>query len=239
MRLLSESIIEDAFAFCPPLSAFSSLLLSALPQFTSGIAVPSMQNHFTSTHDHRVLILGGGVAGVMAAEALHHRGIDNFKVIEAHSTLGGRMKSFSFGAPGRQYVLELGADWIHGTQTNDGPSNPIFDLALKHNLSTQPNHYRGSMSRSTLTRLVHTNVVHYSDLRSYWCHRLYANFQRCRRKLRRFNSWRRCVYVLTSFAHHSSWHVISKVNGSSGDWWIPRLAAAILFSVPNLEHLMK
>lgn len=153
MRLLSESIIEDVFAFCPPsLAAFSSLLLSVLPQSTSGIAVPAEQNHFTSTHDHQILILGGGVAGVMAAATLHSRGIDNFKIIEARNTLGGRMKSVSFGAPDRQYVLELGADWIHGTQTDDGPSNPIFDLALKHNLSSQPNHYRGSMSRCTTLR---------------------------------------------------------------------------------------
>lgn len=147
MRLLSETIIEDVFAFCPPyLAAFSSLLLSVLPQTTSGIAIPAVQNHLTSTHDYQILILGGGVAGVLAAETLHHRGVDNFKIIEARSTLGGRMKSFSFGAPNRQYVLELGADWIHGTQMDDGPSNPIFDLALKHNLSSQPNHYRGSMT---------------------------------------------------------------------------------------------
>jgi hypothetical protein len=153
MRLLSEAIVEDVFAFCPPyLAAFSSLFLSVLPQTTSGIAIPTEQNHFTSTHDHQILILGGGVAGVIAAETLHRRGIDNFKIIEARSTLGGRMKSFSFGASGRQYVLELGADWIHGTQTNGGPSNPIFDLALKHNLSTQPNHYRGSMSRCIVHR---------------------------------------------------------------------------------------
>jgi polyamine oxidase len=83
----------------------------------------------------------------MAAETLHRRGIDSFKIIEARETLGGRMKSFSFGTAGREYVLELGADWIHGTQTDDGgPSNPIFGMARKHNLLTQPNHYHGSMS---------------------------------------------------------------------------------------------
>ena len=162
MRLLSEAFIEDGFAFCPPsLAALSSLLLSVLPQSTSGIAVPPEQNLFTSTPDPQILILGGGVAGVMAAETLHRRGIDNFKIIEARDTLGGRMKSFSFGAPGKEHVLELGADWIHGTQTNDGPSNPIFDLALKHNLSTQPNHYRGSMSKSRLSGVVRSNSVHY------------------------------------------------------------------------------
>ena len=121
-------------------------LFSLQSHITSGMAVPTEQGHVTGTSDFQVLILGGGVTGVMAAETLHRRGIDNFKIIEARATLGGRMKSFSFGAAGREYVLELGADWIHGTQTNDGPSNPIFDLARKHNLSTQPNHYRGSMS---------------------------------------------------------------------------------------------
>jgi hypothetical protein len=114
----------------------------------SNIAAPSTQqsNVTERSSDFQVLILGGGITGVMAAESLHRRGIDNFKIIEACETLGGRMKSFSFGAAGREYVLELGADWIHGTRTDDGPSNPIFDLARKHNLLTQPNHFHGNMS---------------------------------------------------------------------------------------------
>ena len=82
----------------------------------------------------------------MATETLHRRGIDNFKIVEARETLGGCMKIFSFGALGREYLLELGADWIRDVQMDIGPSNPIFDLARKHNLSTQLNHYRGSMS---------------------------------------------------------------------------------------------
>ncbi|KAI0003380.1 amine oxidase [Russula compacta] len=169
MHFLFGTIVGDAIASSTPsLTAFLSLLLSVVRilrlytplalelRFTSGTAVPTEQSHITGTNDFQVLILGGGVAGVMAAETLHRRGIDNFKIIEARDTLGGRMKSFSFGAADREYVLELGADWIHGTQTNDGPSNPIFDLARKHNLSTQPNHYRGSM-----TTYDHTGPVDY------------------------------------------------------------------------------
>jgi polyamine oxidase len=56
------------------------------------------------------------------------------------------MNNFSFGTADREYVLELGADWIQGAQTDNGPSNPIFDLARKQNLLTQPNHYHGSIS---------------------------------------------------------------------------------------------
>ncbi len=33
--------------------------------------------------DGSVLILGGGVAGVVAARTLHERGIKNFKIVEA------------------------------------------------------------------------------------------------------------------------------------------------------------
>jgi len=188
MHLPFEAFIVGAMSFSSPFFAvFFSLLLSVVRilqlstplglglvnpqvQFTSGIVVPpTEQSHFTGgTNDFQVLILGGGVAGVMAAETLHRKGIDNFKVIEARSALGGRMKSFSFGIPGREYVLELGADWIHGTQANNGPSNPIFDLARKHNLSTQPNHYRGSISRSPVSLYaVMVDAVGFSDLRLY------------------------------------------------------------------------
>ncbi|KAI0261074.1 amine oxidase [Gloeopeniophorella convolvens] len=165
-----QTVVDDVTTFVlSSLTSVPSLLLSPVrilristliglgvvsPPLTSGIPVPSEQSHFTSSNDYQVLILGGGVAGVMAAETLHRQGIHNFKIVEARSTLGGRMKSFTFGAPGREYVLELGADWIHGTQTNGGPSNPLFDLALKHNLSTQPNHYRGSMTTYDFTGAV-------------------------------------------------------------------------------------
>jgi Flavin containing amine oxidoreductase len=189
MHLLFYTTFGDVIATSTPsltvsLSLFLSILLrifrlstpvglgvfSPQSHLTSGLAVPMEQGHVTGTSDFQVLILGGGVTGVMAAETLHRRGIDNFKIIEARETLGGRMKSFLFGAAGREYVLELGADWIHGTQTNNGPSNPIFDLARKHNLSTQPNHYRGSMSmfgdfqRSPLLIL----STFFSNLRPHW-----------------------------------------------------------------------
>lgn len=173
MHLLFDTTIRTV-ALSPSLSAFLSLFLSVVrilrlytpvglgivsTQSSQGIAVPTKQAHFTDHSDTQVLILGGGVAGIMAARALHDRGMNNFKVIEARETLGGRMKSLSFGVADRQYVLELGADWIHGTQTNNGPSNPIFDLARKHNLSTQPNHYRGSMSTSSISIAVLTDAI--------------------------------------------------------------------------------
>ena len=90
---------------------------------------------------HKVLILGGGVAGVIAARTLHQNGIDDFVIVEARHELGGRMMSHSFGGK----TIELGANWIQGTQTGNGPANPIFELAKKHNIKSQSNEF-GSVS---------------------------------------------------------------------------------------------
>ncbi|KAI6145934.1 hypothetical protein BKA82DRAFT_1006193 [Pisolithus tinctorius] len=83
----------------------------------------------------KVLILGGGMAGVIAARTLHEQGIDDFVIVEAKHVLGGRMAKKTFGVNGSEYVIEKGANWIHGTQTGSGPANPVWLLAKKHNLS--------------------------------------------------------------------------------------------------------
>ena len=48
-------------------------------------------------------------------------------------------------------TIELGENWTHGTQEGDGPPNPIFELALKHNLITIESDAHGSVSESTRT----------------------------------------------------------------------------------------
>lgn len=116
----------------------------------------------------QVLILGGGVSGIIAARTLHEHGIDNFRIVEARSELGGRLKSFTFGTAGNQHTLELGtcialqtvsitvvdmtslsgANWVQGTVTDNGPENPIWTLAKKHGLKTHYNDWYGSISES-------------------------------------------------------------------------------------------
>ena len=81
------------------------LLVSSLSQCSptgSESGAPSIPepNH------HKVLILGGGVAGVIAARTLHQNGIDDFVIVEARHELGGRMMSHSFG--GKTIELEIG-----------------------------------------------------------------------------------------------------------------------------------
>jgi len=98
------------------------------------------------TLDPTVVILGGGVAGVIAARTLYEHGITNFTIVEARGELGGRMQTQTIGSPGNEWVVERGPNWVQGTQTGDGPENPIWYLAQKHGLKTQYNDWYGSMS---------------------------------------------------------------------------------------------
>lgn len=94
-------------------------------------------------HDASVLILGGGVTGVIAARTLHENGVDDFIIVEARDELGGRMQNKTIGG---NYTVEQGPNWVQGTQTGDGPANPILLLAQKHDVKTQFNDLFGSIT---------------------------------------------------------------------------------------------
>ncbi|MHB2029092.1 MAG: flavin monoamine oxidase family protein [Acidimicrobiales bacterium] len=64
------------------------------------------------------VVVGGGVAGLMAARALHARGLKDVVVFEADERAGGRVKSVRYGP----YWANLGAQFLAG-------SGPLFDLA--------------------------------------------------------------------------------------------------------------
>ena len=124
--------------------AISALALSIPPPHSrDGVDADALESK-----PKQVLILGGGVAGIIAARKLTEEGITDFVIVEARDELGGRMHSTSFGAPGRQLTVEIGANWIQGTQEGDGPANPILVLSRKHNLSAVESDYTTSMSKS-------------------------------------------------------------------------------------------
>ncbi|GJE95734.1 amine oxidase [Phanerochaete sordida] len=110
-----------------------ALALPASPQ--APLSVPH------APKDAQVLVLGGGMAGITAARALHAAGVTDVVVVEAGAELGGRMQSHRFGARGREYTVELGANWVQGTRRGDGPENPVWTLAKKHGLKTQKSKY--------------------------------------------------------------------------------------------------
>lgn len=81
----------------------------------------------TKTRRTKVLILGAGVAGLVAAKTLQEKGINDFLILEAQDYIGGRFKQRSFAG----VKLEEGANWIHYA---DDKQNPLWELTNKHNL---------------------------------------------------------------------------------------------------------
>lgn len=73
----------------------------------------------------KVLIIGGGVAGLTAANRLFAHGFRNVTILEARNRPGGRTFSKPFG----DSYIECGAQWIHG---QDG--NAVFHLANENGL---------------------------------------------------------------------------------------------------------
>ncbi|KAG1830229.1 hypothetical protein EV424DRAFT_1377865 [Suillus variegatus] len=122
-------------------------VLLGFAAFAEALSSPSTaHNNHRSAKDAKVLILGGGVAGVIAARTLHRKGIDDFLIVEARNELGGRMQDYTIGVPGKQYTIELGPNWIQGTQTGNGTANPILMLARKHHVKNQYNNLDGSVT---------------------------------------------------------------------------------------------
>ncbi len=65
----------------------------------------------SATHDHDVLVLGGGFAGATAARDLQLRGFDTL-LLEARDRLGGR----TWTDERHGWKVELGGTWVHWNQ---------------------------------------------------------------------------------------------------------------------------
>ncbi|KAF9238346.1 hypothetical protein BU15DRAFT_75279 [Melanogaster broomeanus] len=115
--------------------------LALLGLLSAALVADATNTTATASNHTTVLILGTGMAGIIAARTLHEQGIDFIIILEATFALGGRMIPKAFGVTGRQVVVEMGPNWIQGTQEGSGTANPIRELALKHNLTTVSNDY--------------------------------------------------------------------------------------------------
>lgn len=104
------------------------------------LAAPSaahQQQPRSTCRQTRTAILGAGVAGITAAQALTNASQPDFLVIERNDYIGGRMAHTTFGSNsntnGTPYTVELGANWIQGLGAADprAPENPVWTLAKK------------------------------------------------------------------------------------------------------------
>ncbi|KAL4917680.1 amine oxidase [Aspergillus aurantiobrunneus] len=89
-----------------------------------------------------VAILGGGMAGVTAAQALSNASVDDFVILEYRDTLGGRVWNSDFGQDpnGDPYVIEFGANWVQGLGSSM-TENPVWRLVQKHHLQNTYSDY--------------------------------------------------------------------------------------------------
>eukprot|EP00742_Colponemidia_sp_Colp-10_P007272 GILJ01007818.1.p1 GENE.GILJ01007818.1~~GILJ01007818.1.p1 ORF type:complete len:1106 (+),score=173.52 GILJ01007818.1:69-3386(+) len=76
-----------------------------------------------------VLVLGAGMAGLAAANELHHLGF-KVTVLEARDRIGGRINSITHESLGEGVAVDVGAGWIHGIEFN-----PLTDLCREAGLS--------------------------------------------------------------------------------------------------------
>ncbi|KAI9038274.1 putative flavin containing polyamine oxidase [Aspergillus affinis] len=90
-----------------------------------------------------VAILGGGMAGISAAETLSKHNVDDFLILEYRDRIGGRAWHENFGKnkDGKPYVVEMGANWVQGLGSLETHENPIWTLAKEFNLSTTYSNY--------------------------------------------------------------------------------------------------
>ncbi|KZS91278.1 amine oxidase [Sistotremastrum niveocremeum HHB9708] len=139
--------------------SFLKLTGALLALATSLVHVAATPVDFAShPKNATVLILGGGVTGVIAARSLAQKGITSFIIVEARSELGGRAQDAKFGAKGKEVTVELGCNWVQGTQTGDGLANPIWGLVKKHNVKVQNNDW------DNITTYDMTGANDYTDL---------------------------------------------------------------------------
>lgn len=52
----------------------------------------------TAKHEHNVIIIGAGMAGLSAANHLLKNGLTDFRILEARNRIGGRIVSIDVGA---------------------------------------------------------------------------------------------------------------------------------------------
>ncbi|KAI9733149.1 MAG: hypothetical protein M1834_003696, partial [Cirrosporium novae-zelandiae] len=108
----------------------------------------------------KVAVLGAGVAGITAAQALVNQSITDFVIIEYQNDIGGRLHKVNFGKKpnGSSYTVEAGANWIQGLDSPSGRENPIYTLAKKYNIYNIPSDF------GNITTFDQNGPIDYTDL---------------------------------------------------------------------------
>ncbi|KAG5978972.1 hypothetical protein E4U55_005705 [Claviceps digitariae] len=92
-------------------TALTAVFSLAIQSISAHVGRPLVKD--ASCKKTTVAILGGGMAGITAAQALSNNSITDFIIIEYNERIGGRATHSEFGKQkdGSPYVVELGANW--------------------------------------------------------------------------------------------------------------------------------
>ncbi|KAF2014068.1 amine oxidase, partial [Aaosphaeria arxii CBS 175.79] len=112
----------------------------------------------------KVAVLGAGVAGITAAQALNNASVSDFIIVDRNDYIGGRVAHTEFGQKedGTPYTVELGANWVQGLGSPGGPENPIWTLAKKYGLGNTYSNYDSILTYDQ------NGAANYSDLLDEW-----------------------------------------------------------------------
>ena len=83
----------------------------------------------------KILILGAGLSGVMAAKTLLDKGITDFLILDGKNYTGGRIHAVPFAG----INIEVGANWIHFTDDED--TAPLVKLKDAKKMNGIPSNY--------------------------------------------------------------------------------------------------
>ncbi|TRY53719.1 hypothetical protein DNTS_020269 [Danionella cerebrum] len=81
--------------------------------------------------DLQILVIGGGIAGIGAAQKLIKSGFNNVRILEATKRSGGRIQTGRLGMCDN--IIEIGANFIHGPSKE----NPVFRLGCGYQLLSE------------------------------------------------------------------------------------------------------
>ncbi|KAI8932465.1 hypothetical protein NX059_010650 [Plenodomus lindquistii] len=146
------------------------LAAGLLPPLT--LAAPALSGRDDSNSTCRrtkVAIIGAGVAGITAAQALSNQSVTDFLILEYNNGIGGRMRNTKFGADshGNPYTVELGANWISGLGENtNGPENPVWTFSKQVNLSAPNSDSSSIMTYNETGAVDFTNLI--DEYEEYW-----------------------------------------------------------------------
>ncbi|CZR54829.1 related to amine oxidase [Phialocephala subalpina] len=160
----------------------------------------------------QVAVLGAGVAGIAAAEALHNASISDFIVIDVNDYIGGRLHHTTFGknpATGQPYTIEFGANWVQGLGKPGGPQNPIWTLANKWGLNTTYSNY------SAIQTYDQTGPVDYVGLLDEY-ETAYGSVEKDAGQILTQNLQDRTMRAGLSFA---DWKTKDNMHKQAAEWW--------------------